>query len=402
MDPATVKMAITGIVQIIGAVKALVQALQEYKQDLQAVEAFMQFLNGMKDVLLEQRRDRVSRAGFFILKHIEAECSRMETTAMTFLQRNVVARSAKASSTVEALRESRVSLHEYWTLYLITLSAAGSAPVATSQLQVPSGDSTDAIATHLSHFFRAVAALNSYSADSSGVQQLRELRRRPPGRLSDAQEQELAVVVAQVQTVLAVRPDVFAGAPAAVTALLDAMRAAMARSVAAGLAGLSSQLQAIFEQNKEFAVGTQAILAEVKSMHEVWDAVAFGDASRVLPGGQHVLRQFAAAVKREERYVFDQNVMACPVTGLRFTPAGDAAPTLVPGCHCTVGRAVAETYREEEQCGVCQQHVPEDGELKADRVALNFLDDLSDSRLPAIRKFDIGREFSEGDDRSTR
>eukprot|EP00892_Ulva_mutabilis_P003987 jgi/Ulvmu1/1960/UM012_0121.1 len=357
----------------------------------------------MKDVLTEQRRDRVSRTGFCILKDIEAECSRVETTTSTFLQRNVISRFASASSTVEALRESRVSLHEHWTLYLITLSTAGSAPVATSQFQIPSGHSTPAITSHLSHFSRAITALSSHSADSSGAQQqLRDLRRNPPGPLSDAQEYELAVVVAQVQTVLAVPPDAFAGAAAAVTAQLDEMRAAMARSVAAGLAGLSSQLQAILEQNEEIAVGTRAILAEVKSMNEVWDAVAFGDTSRVLPGGQHVLRQFAAAVKREERCVFDQSVMACPATGVRFTPTGDAAPTLVPGCHCTVARAIAEKYQQEEHCGVCQQHVPGDGELKLDRVALSFLDDLSNNRLPTIRKFDIRSDFSKGDGHSTR
>eukprot|EP00892_Ulva_mutabilis_P005935 jgi/Ulvmu1/3713/UM170_0019.1 len=183
------------------------------------------------------------------------------------------------------------------------------------------------------------------------------------------------------------------------------MRTAMAESVASGFAGLNSQLEDIHQQIKEAALHMQEVLAEVKGFKEVWDAIAFGDMARVQPGNRSMLSRFAEAADREERCIFDQNLMACPATRVRFTLAEDSldtVPTLVPGCHCTVVRAVAERYREDEHCGVCQQHVPRNGELKDDRVALYFLEDLKNGSLPAIRKFDVEHDFTEDQDRSAR
>lgn len=63
------------------------------------------FLDNMAAVLKEQRRDRVPPSGLRILKAIETECVKVETTASTFLRRHMVIKMFNASSTVvRALR----------------------------------------------------------------------------------------------------------------------------------------------------------------------------------------------------------------------------------------------------------------------------------------------------------
>eukprot|EP00892_Ulva_mutabilis_P005929 jgi/Ulvmu1/3708/UM170_0014.1 len=262
MDPVTVGAVVQSIIKVVRSVKAIINSWLEHTQNLQAVEvqaveAFMTFLERMTDVLKEQRLDRVSRTGFRILQGIEAECCCVEDTATTFLQRHTVVRFVTGSATTmaEALRQSRVKLHEHWTLYLVSLSPAGAAPAATSQLQISSSHSNATISAHLSKLTAAVVVVNS--GDAGAAQQLAALKNHPPGKLSDEQELELAKFLAGLQVSVAVPSGAFAAAAADTREQLSAMRTAMAESVASGSAGLNSQLEAIHQQIKEAALYMQ-------------------------------------------------------------------------------------------------------------------------------------------------
>ena len=216
-----------------------------------------------------------------------------------------------------------------------------------------------------------------------------------------------------VQRQLSVPTDAFTCTPSAPSGSgllkhLEAMREAMVASMSSGVAVLQSQLQEIVlhvsEQNEAIAHGNEKVLSEMKGVREVCMAMAYGVKAPLKPEDRELLDRFSAGVEKEEQCVFDQNIMACPITRLPFKPGCDREPTLVPGCHCTVSRAVAEMFQEEGQCGVCQEAVPDpdEEELRPDRVALRFLDDLNNNRLPAIRKFDVEHDFREEGERGMR
>ena len=407
------------------------------------------FLDIMQNVLKEQRREGVPPSGLRILLAIEGECTRLESAATNFLQRHIVIRLCTIESTVvrrpsfprsrcfigvlylclpmhmhsycmhvslqEALQQSRVNLNEHWTLYLVSISAAGSGSKRKLSVEVPPSTGTDGscsglIKEHLCHFSRAVDVMNSGNSDDGSAQRLlRALSCHPPGKLSDEQEKKLSVAVLHVQQQLSVPTDVFRSLPSASSGLLkqlEAMREAMLASISSGVAQLQSQLQEIVrlvsQQNEAIVEGNEKVLSEIKGVREVCVAMAYGVKAPLKPEDRELLDRFSAGVEKEEQCVFDQNIMACPITRLPFKPGCDREPTLVPGCHCTVARAVAEMYQQEGLCGVCQEAVPEQEALRPDGIALRFLDDLDNNRLPAIRKFDIDNDFREQKQRGKR
>jgi hypothetical protein len=249
----------------------------------------------------------------------------------------------------DALQQARVNLNEHWTLYLVSISAAGAGSSRALRAKAPTDNScTGLVQEHFSHFSRAVDAMNSGDRDASSAQRhLRALSCHPPGRLSDEQENHLSVAVMHVQRQLSVPTDAFTCTPSASSGSgllkhLEAMREAMVASMSSGVAVLQSQLQEIVlhvsEQNEAIAHGNEKVLSEMKGVREVCMAMAYGVKAPLKPEDRELLDRFSAGVEKEEQCVFDQNIMACPITRLPFKPGCDREPTLVPGCHCTCGR----------------------------------------------------------------
>lgn len=316
-----------------------------------------------------------------------------------------------SSSLQAALRASRVVLNEHWTLYLASVCAGSNSVGRSSHLRgalLPGAASwaDPELADHLTFLSRAVATVSDADADAEAAQrQLNALARHRTGDVSDEQEGHLATMLATVQRALPVLSTFAPAASSEVQQQLEGMRHAMDRSIAGGLAGLEQQLEQLAVKQSE----TQAVLTELNGKMALRE-VAIGGLGGLPAGERELVERYDAAVKREERWLLDNTIMACPGTSVPFAVGGDAEPTLMPGCNCTVSRSAAEVYLQEERCGVCNLYVARvraDGaarELRPDRVALQFLDDYENKRLPVIPKFDIGSDFvvGEGGEKGTR
>ena len=303
----------------------------------------------------------------------------------------------------EALRASRVSLNEQWTMYIVSVSA-GMSPAKTlaDELRHAYGPThfPDTIATspaaavHAERFLEAIAALASGEDTAAATAAMGALKESVPGGMSDEVEAELASMAASLQGRAWVPGNHLDQSISNVEASLAEMRGAMLDSITAGLEGLKDQLQAIHWKTSETKEISLHILDDMGWLKEVL-LLMLGSGcvkDEDLPSGEW--RQRVMQLREDQAgSVIQGSLPTCPTSGVPFRLEGSQVPTLVPGCDCTVSRSTALLFQQLGKCGVCSRPVTRGAPLKPDDAALQILEDMRDRRMPALHNFDMERDF---------
>eukprot|EP00892_Ulva_mutabilis_P005930 jgi/Ulvmu1/3709/UM170_0015.1 len=156
MDPAAVW-------NILKVIKTLFEKWQEYKAVVGTVKEFMGTLDLMMAVLHEQQPELVSGAGRDVLKSIFEECSIIEGSMRTFLERHKIVNFITCSyANMKAeLKNWQAKLQNCMIFYMSSMSLAGSSPAALALQRALNG---------VQHF----AMAGSNAACSAGASHLQE------------------------------------------------------------------------------------------------------------------------------------------------------------------------------------------------------------------------------------